>query len=79
VRKKGEAKPLVDTKTVVIFQIYDLQRFVELHEPDQFSINPDIDLSMGRVSMGFARGLISARLRQAGVSNIVLPMLPFEF
>jgi hypothetical protein len=78
-RKKGEAKTLATAKSVVIFFVHELEKHVEIKEPDRFAVSPDMNLSIGRVSIGFARGLVNARLKQDGISNVILPMLPFEY
>jgi hypothetical protein len=78
-RKKGETKPFANARSVVIFQVYELEKHIHIQEPDQFSVAPDINVSMGRISIGMARGIVNARLKQDGILNVILPILPFEY
>ena len=78
-RKKEEAAVHASAHAVVVFQLFEMEKHVELQEPDQFTIEPNVNISMGRVSIGYARGALQAQLKQHGIINIVLPMLPFEY
>lgn len=78
-RKKGEAETLAKARSVSIFEIKELSKYVEIKEPDQFKVSQDLNLSMGRVAIGLTRGLLIAKFREALIPNVILPLLPFEY
>lgn len=79
IRGKGEPEVMSNARVVSVFQIFDLAKYVEINEPDQFSVSQELNLSMGRVAIGLTRGLLVARFKESGFPSIILPLLPFEY
>ena len=79
VRHKGETRVLTDLKSEAVFEVVELSKCVDIKEPDQFSVSQELNLSIGRVAMGITRGLLIAKLREVGIPNVVVPLLPFEY
>ena len=79
IRRKGDPETIANAQSVTLFQIFELSKYVEINEPDQFSVSQDLNLSMGKVAIGLTRGLLIAKFKESGFSNIILPLLPFEY
>jgi hypothetical protein len=78
-REKGASNVMATAQSVAVFQVFDLDRFVQVEEPDKLVVSQDLNISIGRVAIGLTRGFLAAKFKEIAFANIVLPMLPFEY
>jgi hypothetical protein len=78
IKETGQDSPLASLQAACGFEIPAFESLIRKNKEGNFLIPHDLNVSLSRIAIATARGILYARLQGSYLQNSILPVLPVE-